>query len=479
MRWSLLVAVLCASACLAGCSSPNPGPASSQTGTETFGAPVEVEGLVIASTHGAIRGTVHADTGSVIPGAHVLIIGADHAADTDDKGTFLFTNVSVGPQRLRIEATGYRFYEGEVDVEASKVVEVHPTLIPLDAGDGDYRAHIHDYWGSDTEITIVDRTYAIDEFRVHSTTAEAYPELNFVSATVLYANTVFAGLRYRIPLAEDANRPPLVYGGGDRVEVSFTWNNAPPGVPSYSFGYETALSSDVVILEPHGPGVPWTVDVTPEMADNGHQSLSLWSFYVVPVNNAQSAPNYRPAVAVDPIHVKITVYKGTDPTPEPAHPEFWTAGDRWAVRDETAEVQTAGANVWAFGNFRAIKIVPPGTKWLEVDFLWRYTDAVPVTPVPPDYDLYYNPGNVHWDRFTTDYKLQEDAETIAPGHLRYNITLQPGEADGFYQFKTLWYFRIRNADNTAGEDGLPDDFYRTRSYQLLVTAIKDPEVGLR
>lgn len=476
-RWGLaVVGVLL----VAGCASTPPPDAAQDN---ELGAPIEVEpGTVISSKHGLVRGTVHADTGLVVQGARVQLVGTEFGHDTGADGRFDFPNVTVGEHRLRVEAKGFRAHEATVLVRAGEVTEIHPTLVPADAGGGDYRTHVHDYWAGDSEVVLLDRSYTVDEFRVHSQTSDAYPEANAVSATVLYANTVYSGLRYRIPIDQEpvGTRPLLVYPGANRVEVTLTWNNAPPGVPSYAFAYASADTTDLVFLPRQGPGQPWSIDVLPHQTDNGHQAFSLWEFFIVPVNNAQAAPDYRPALALDAIQVKIVVFKGSAAPPEPAHPEFWVNGSHLVLRDHTDGAYNVNANAWAVQRFGIAppKIVPPGTKWIEVEVTWDYTDPAPDV-VPPTYVLYYNPGNVHYDRFTEDYKLAPTGQTLAPGVLLFNITLEPGENDAFYQTKSMWRWALRNQDNRAGEDGLPEDFYRSRSYLWKVTAIQDPALGVR
>jgi hypothetical protein len=71
-------------------------------------------GSLAQSTYGTILGTVHDDTGAVIPGASVTLrntgTSAERVAKSDGSGDFTFSNVDVGTYSVTIAATGFEKY---------------------------------------------------------------------------------------------------------------------------------------------------------------------------------------------------------------------------------------------------------------------------------------------------------------------------------------------------------------------------------
>lgn len=442
---------------------------------------VTVDGQVVQGDAGIVRGQVLSDAGLVVPDARVIIIGTGHDGTTDDQGRFEFTNVTAGTHLLRIEAKGFRAHESDITVEAAAVLERTFTLVPLETTGAGYRPHIHDYWGERSEITIFDEPFDIRQSRVGSATADWNPQANYVSATVLYANLVYSGLRYWIPLPDDdpAN-PNIVFPGTGKVEVTFDWDDAPPMPPRYAFGYVPASDDDLVVLDAGGPGTTWTIDVEPGMTDAGHQTFSLWEFYVIPVNNVQDATNYRPSLITETIDVRITVYKGYDVPVEPPHPEFWRDGDVLPLlnasdgqRTYTGSGVFGGRPMWGLA---PPTIVPPGTAKLVVEMTYAYSPAT-AEPLDSEYVLYWNTGDHNYmERPVSEWDTGPAAES-GTGRAVYEIVLEPGQTDAFYQQKTAWRFAAR----IAGEDPdvSPDkDNNRGRTFTLSVVAFRDAGAGV-
>lgn len=479
---------------LAGCSSPpRPGEeAGPQAGLDDGlagdtggGAAVITQGTVSSTGLGSVVGNVSSDAGLLLAGVRVTLVEPGLTLESDGTGSFAFHNVTPGLVRMRAERDGFNVFEDRLRVVAGSTTGRAIVLVPLAGTNGGYIPHVHDYWAGRTEVTIVDEVFdLVADLEQDSTVADAYPQYDDATSQTLYANIVYASLRYRLPLERLEDPLPLVYPGTSRVEVTFSWDDAPPNVPHYALGYETAADTDFVQLEKHGPGVPWTIDVNQTQADNGHQLFSLWNFYIVPVNNAQAVGgDWRPALLLDAeVSVVIKVVRGSDPVAEPPHPRFWENGTRLVLRDETNATVALGPNVYRvqwFSLSQAKRIVPPGTRWLELELVWSYTDAAAGAAPAPPLVLHYNPGNRHWDSFIADWKVAQPVDRADPYHLRFNITLEPGENDGYYQARSMWRWQVVIDGNRAGPDGAPDDFHRSRQYQLLVTAVKDPALEVR
>lgn len=481
---------------LAGCASPpkeadaeagGPAPAVDDelAGDTGGGAAVIKEGTVSGAGLGSLVGNVSSDAGLRLAGVRITLVEPGLTLESDDVGRFAFHNVTPGVVRLRAERDGFNVFEDRLRVVAGSTTERAIVLIPLVGTNGGYIPHVHDYWNGRTEVLIVDQPFdLVSDLEQDSTVADAYPQYDDATTMTLYSNIVYASLRYRLPLERLEDPLPLVYPGTARIEVAFTWDDAPPNVPTYALAYETAADPDLVVLEEHASGVPWTIEINQTQVDNGHQLFSLWNFYIVPTNNAQAVGgDWRPALLVDSeVHVTIKVVKGNDPLAEPPHPRFWENGSRIVLRDATNASVSIGPNVYRltwFSLSEAKRIVPPGTKWLELDLIWSYTDAAGASAGAPPMILHYNPGNKHWDSFIRDWKSVDPVDRSDPFHLRFNITLEPGESDGYYQKRSMWRWQPVIDGNRAGPDGTPDDFYRARTYKLLVTAVKDPALDVR
>ena len=88
--------------------------------------------------------------------AHVILLGTPLFTSSDDNGEFSFSGIKPGDYRLRVDKAEQRPYEGPVPVKAGAVTRVEVQLMPLAAlGEGDYKPHLHDYWGDRTEVPLV------------------------------------------------------------------------------------------------------------------------------------------------------------------------------------------------------------------------------------------------------------------------------------------------------------------------------------
>lgn len=470
---------------VAGCSAPPKEPPA--RGTDVDGpsaetvppdAPLVAEQL--AQGRGGLQGTVRSDTGLALPGARVSLVEPGAVATTADDGRFAFSNVTPGTFRLRVELDGFGAHEASVTVAAREVRQTEVVLLPLAAAGGNYLPHAHDYWGDDTQRTIVDLEVDVTQLTNGGASVSGTQEGAFANNGIVFANTYSAGIKYRIPFPADAQPPALVYPGTERVEVTLTWDDAPPHYPKLALSYESANSTDTVVLEAHTSGQPWSIDVGPGMADNGHQLFSLWNFFIISVNDVRNAPDYRPTVVLEPLRVTVTVFKGHEAPAEPPHPLFWQNGTRLLLVDPPNATRTYTASPLnhkpVYGLPRGV-IVPPGTKWLEVDVRWTYTDAAGNAVPGPELALWFNDARQHWDRFISSWDRAEGT-LVAPGHMHFNLTVEPGATDAYYQQRTLWRWAPRAVEQEAPDETAPD-WYRSKTTTLTIHAVKDPGADLR
>ena len=81
---------------------------------------------------GTLQGTVKDESGAAIPNAKVILAniatGTSSTFVTTDAGLFVTPTVNIGKYKVRIEATGMKAWEGEVQIETARQITIEPTL---------------------------------------------------------------------------------------------------------------------------------------------------------------------------------------------------------------------------------------------------------------------------------------------------------------------------------------------------------------
>ena len=81
---------------------------------------------------GTIQGTVKDESGANLPGAKVKITntatGITTNIVTSESGVFVTPTINIGKYKIRIEATGMKAWEGQVQVETAREAAVEPIL---------------------------------------------------------------------------------------------------------------------------------------------------------------------------------------------------------------------------------------------------------------------------------------------------------------------------------------------------------------
>jgi carboxypeptidase-like protein len=67
---------------------------------------------------GTIRGRVTADNGSPLPGAQVVIVGANRGTVSDARGLYVLPGIAAGAQTVRAQIIGYAQMDASVSVPA-------------------------------------------------------------------------------------------------------------------------------------------------------------------------------------------------------------------------------------------------------------------------------------------------------------------------------------------------------------------------
>jgi hypothetical protein len=479
MKLSGLVATATALALLiSGCASPAPVEENKFVGkseatvldpnAQSAGAGSANDGGVAdaAPGNGEIRGKILDDAGLPIRNALVSLLETEFSTKTDQNGSFRFANVTPGVKTLRIVATDYRVYEGKAEVRADRVTLMTVTLVPLsDRGPG-YQQHLHDYWGANKELLLMDT-------QVHwskgGTFAQNYGAAGEALTAYYQPNNGNWWHYFAIPNRADS-LPPIVLPGTESIRITITWTKANADVDAFILAYKPANTGTYKEMPAVASGVERTLTITAEEADNGHQLFSLWQFRIKP------APRTTPMTIPGPIQVKMVQVKGLVPV-EPAHEDFWNGTDTLVLRNFTATHRVSTNSIGGCAEYAQVtplekgKLVPPGTNRLAMRFEWRYSDATLAgTPADGEMKLFWKPANLRPDTPYDQFHSAEPKKLGARSHL-YDIQVNASQTDAFYQKNSNWVFY---PDRTDIREPCVRNWEYSIQWNLEITAYKDP-----
>jgi hypothetical protein len=440
---------------------------------------VEAEpGLQVAENRGALRGYVRSDANLSVSKAHLSLAGTDLFADTNQTGEFLFVNISAGVYTVFVQADGFEPSETQWTVRNGNVTIAFIFLLPKTETGAGYRPHIHDYWGDKTELTMMDQD--VDFSAGQSSGNYAY-EPYYARTYCANANCSDNGgnPKWRFTLPEGGDVPGLILPGTKEVEVTFSWTSSQSTLTKMGFLYKHAATTKFNFTPEHASGKPWTIQITPEMADTGHQRFTLWALAAYTANSASaSTTTWQPNLVLGTVHVKVLVRKA-DVWVEPAHQDYWQGKDSMVVRNasvvdtRTQVVVTDGSRAYGGYSYRlpAGKLVPPGTNHVKIVFTWKYATAPGVGD--QDYVLTWRTADQH-PFYTPSSQYRRAAPTKTGDHTKtYEFDVKPEQTDAFYQRFSSWIF-LPSPAGQENDPNLVDKNYGGISFTLEVTVSKDP-----
>lgn len=486
-RLRALAAILLVALAFSGCAGKDPAgqdPADTQdvlvdaTGTVQKNEPpapqtVQTPAGAVAVNKGLLVGRVHDASNFSIAGASVAVLGTEVHGKSSAQGTFRFENLTPGSFDVRIEAASFTPREERVVIAAGKQAVLDVELRIKDGLDQGMAPHIHDYWGDDTEWVLMDEVVPMPE-RVEP---QKSPQTD-----LLRGNN---DQRWPFILPDEGGpRPATIWPGTKEVRFTLSWGSEP----------ENTVPNAVVLLQNHRMETPLElapvtssggsttyVLSTANETDLGHSTATTWQFWLNIKNSPQgSTTAYRPTLALDGIGVKVTIVKG-DLVLEAAHQDFWQGNDTLPIGDHargctpntgvppsSSDRTEGGPQYWVCQIWKkegAVNIIPPGTQKIHVEFSWTHPQA---SALPFTYHLTYrtaaqSPAQTPVEDYKTPTVLEQ-----AGNRILYEIVLEPGEVDGFYQDRSLWGFKWHWDDNPGYQSG-----YIVR-FGLAVTAFKDP-----
>lgn len=431
---------------------------------------------------GEIRGRVVDDVQLPVADAAVSVLGTEAIVRTDGNGSFRFLDVPAGSHTLRVESADYRPEESVVAVKAGRITEVTLVVVGFEDRGPGYRPHQHDLWGSDELVVLMDDEL---DMRENSKFLSGRPVLAEAYETAVAPNQNISW-EIPIPAARADGRPAIILPGTATVTVTVTWDAQDITLSKMGLRYENAASADPHWLAPRASGVAFTIPVGAGEADHGHQSFTLWNFFLYSGNHPQ-IPGFQPAVAAGAFHVRIDLAKGVLGV-DPPHPNYWNESTSIVVRNFTTLYSitvTAPEACESTARFIAddAMIVPPGTQQLRMRLHWQHATLPSGYPSERSWTLRWKPADLHpSETAVADYQTQPPSGGSG-ATLEYTVPVQPAQTDAYYQTKSNWAFAATTANAALGQcsasgtglgiatTGVQALFTR---FQLEVIADKDP-----
>lgn len=476
----------------AGCAGPasDPGGPAGQGSPQPTGGKINstvIKGTdipkgLVGGENGSILGKVHDDLSFPIAGAHVVLEGTSHYADTDQHGQFALKGVPPGSYTMFVQHESYKAFQATVDLGPSELLRVDielELLVPREVND---RPHRHDYWpeGGTVERFNGDVSTGAPDTCVSSVTELA--PLFFPPGSL----TMPSYCEYPLFLRPDPAGRSTVLPGTREIEIKISWPGTQNVAQRIGVGWQSNLDGFTTFMYPRGNGATTRIQVGPEHADFGHQLLSSWRFFLYYWNNGggQSLGGdgedgfvMRPAggVFTTALHAEVRLHKGAVPL-EPAHPDPWGANETLPVWDGKISASCLGScnhpSTWyttnTFTGWKEGRLVPPGTEWLEVVLTRTGSPgALPNTK----WGLLYKPANVPFPNSGGDFSQFRamPAPTITGATWRYVVPVKAEELDSYYAKRSNWAIAIDD-----GLDGEAFGYSDSVQFDIQLVAHRDP-----
>lgn len=316
----------------------------------------------------------------------------------------------------------------------------------LNATEADAKPHVHDRWDGATEQVLFGGTVS------SGGATDADPQ---DPAITVVGDAMFNSADVQFGLPEGEIVPP----GTDRLVVTASWDDGTPGdLTEGELNYRAANSAEWTELEDRTSKANWTIDVTVEMADDGHAEFSLWEFRVDFVTQAQGIGVTRIGQTSVEVDVEVVAERAPGPLPvEPPHPDWWGNGSALPIHEGEGSAEAVGVwyeQVGTDGSFFPAgdylgqedhPIVPPGTRTLVAVLNWTNGSPTQGTPAGVEPDVQWNNG--YWFEWT----VWEPTAT-EEGRWVYVLPVTPEMTDGMYAGRSRWQFRYGFFGEDPGVD---------------------------
>ena len=294
--------------------------------------------------------------------------------------------------------------------EAAPVVDEPTVITDPTQGLNDTGAHIHDYWGSQDRLTVVDVT--------HPGGDEPGTGPGLASGTDIVVRTFLPESGHVVPQ------------GTASVEVTFTWTDAE--LDSYRdpvLWMKTAGQNATVAAGTVANGEPLAVEVGAPAADLPHQLLSAWVFEL-----RMSSPDPAPLRFKAPVTLKVDAVRGLPLPVFPAHPDPWKGASELPLLSAEGDLSyledlgDGGCDGMACPTLHrpdSGAIVPTSA---------RYVRVVVVASTPQPVQLLYHSA------LSRDFEVAQPFD-VEGQTLTYELDVEGG-GDGPYATQSQWEFKV-------------------------------------
>lgn len=477
-KTTLIIAAILLVVTLSGCSGGGKGGGDQKGGINVR------EGGLLDGEAGAVNGTVVDDIGIPVAGVFITLDETFHSTQTSNVGTFYLGNVTPGRYLVRASHPDFVSLQQVLDVEPGRITEVQVVIVLRNAGSGDMRAHLHDYWGKETRINVIDSSFewhapyddtgpyseSFGRYYDTATHANVHPCVWTDSEDEVYFNQ-------RLIWFDEPTT--LVYAGTKQIEVTLDWAEEDYAGDQLKLAWRGSGSPKFTEGELFAKGSTYIIPVDPIDWDSSHQTFSLWEIFMCTPEEATTGVVDDTEAVLGSIDVVMDLARMEGPIPaERPHPVLWPADGRSVVVAGTEKSYAAGYSLSrsTYGSNFVVRpdetengsvLVPPRTKELLVHLEWTTS-----SPQPEPWSLTYRPANVRFFDMKDPGDMLKPAPSAKGATSRdYVIAVEPGQEDQFYQSKSNWYFML----NLEGKEA---DWQYTNGFDykltLTVTAIKDP-----
>jgi hypothetical protein len=312
---------------------------------------------------------------------------------------------------------------------AAAPVDDGKTEMPAEVG---LMPHEHDYWDGKERITLFEGTVEAGE-----------------------SDDPFAPF-YGLPGGKVGQVPwllpdgTIVYEGAGQMELTATWTD--PLVTSLQARYRSGASPEFGEPVPLPNGETVVLELTPEMTDLPHRSVSRWAFLFDPA---------EPGALMGPFELRVEIVKVADISLFPGHPLLFAGLPEKVLHDQDHEHDEVSypkraPNVVTQGDFgektfAPASIVPMETKAMriEVDIL----EASASPGVVSDIRFFYHGADTTY--LGHPYVLPFEG-SLEEGRLVYQIPVEPEQTDPPYADESQWLFFVEPTTKMTGADEEPD-----------------------
>lgn len=302
------------------------------------------------------------------------------------------------------------------------------------------RPHVHDYWGGERVVTLMEERVPVMLFHNHLMDEPPREQHTHGCDETLASTSQGGSRKFSLPPGQ------IVLPGTQALEFFFTW--ADRGITGIRFLYRPADAHDFVDGGAVASGTVLRIAVTPQMADAGHTTLTKWAFFLCADSSAAPADAAQGEVALS-----VVAFRAPELPLEPPHPDRWLGFDRLRIAEAawsatSVSALNKGEGAWLQVPLPQGALVPPGATGVRINVTYGSSSPLAVLDAG-DVILYYRDSSVpEWV-----YRIA-NAKSDASGGLGFDIAVDHDMVDGVYAQHSNWDLWLRIASRTHTQTGV-------------------------